>query len=109
MLLSPQDQKNRIHLRKHHLSSFNNRMTLWTKRDHQMKFGDAGFAMMNRDRALCATGSATTPTGVVVSLQHFLTQAAEVSSILPLQRVARRTQPMRENIRSPARAVHGDL
>ena len=109
MLLAPEDQKNRVHLRKHHLSSLNNRMTLRAKRDHQMKFRDAGNTMVNRDRALCATRSATAPTGVVVSLQHFLAQAAEVRRVLSLQRVARRTKTMRENIRSPAGAVHRDL
>lgn len=56
VLLSPQLQQQRCHLREHHLRTLHLRMACWTQRDHQFQPGDAGDAM-HGDLAFSSTGS----------------------------------------------------
>ena len=76
------------------------------KGDHQCKNRLPRYAMMNDDGSFVATGSIAHPAAVTVPFEHFLAKPSKVFLILPLERVADRAHPMRENLRLPAPAVH---
>ncbi|MBB5319317.1 hypothetical protein HDF09_004023 [Edaphobacter lichenicola] len=65
--------------------------------------------MMHYDGSLATTRGSAYPTAIAVTLQNSLAKPAEVLLILPLKRVARRTEAMRENSFIPASAVHCSL
>ncbi len=62
--------------------------------------------MVNDDGPLVASGGIAHPAAVAVPFQHFLAKPSKVFLILPLERVADSTHPMREDLRLPAPAVH---
>ena len=60
---------------------------------------------MHDDRALVAAGSIADPAVVAVPFEHLFPQSTEVLFILPLQRVAGRTQALGQNFVVPAPAM----
>jgi hypothetical protein len=85
MLLPPQLQQQRRHLRKYGFGSMDLRMTARTERDHQVQNRLAGNAVMDSDRPLIATGSLADAASVLIPLQDLLSQTAEVFLILTLE------------------------
>ena len=85
MLLPPQLQQQRRHLRKHGFGSMDLRMTARTERDHQVQNRLARNAVMNSDRAFVTTGSLADAASILISLQNLLAQTAEVFLILMLE------------------------
>jgi len=85
MLLPPQLQQQRRHLRKHGFGSMDLRMTARAERDHQVQYRLARNAVMDSDRPLIATGSLTDATSVFIPLQNLLAQTAEVFLILTFE------------------------
>src|ERR1700733_2955716 len=105
MLLSPQFQQQRCHLREHHLRTLHLGMATRTQRDHQFQPGEARDAMMHRDLTFPSTRSAAPSAAVAVAREDRFAQAAEVRFVLPLHRVATRAQSQRKYLRMPARAA----
>ena len=85
MLLPPQLQQQRRHLRKHGFGSMDLRMTARAERDHQIQYRLARNAVMDSDRPLIATGSLADAASVLIPLQDLLSQTAEVFLILTLE------------------------
>jgi hypothetical protein len=85
MLLPPQLQQQRRHLRKHGFGPMDLRMTSRAERNHQVQNRLARNAVMNSDRSLDATGSLADAASVLISLQNLLSQTAEVFLILTLE------------------------
>jgi hypothetical protein len=84
MLLPPQFQQQRRHLRKHGFGSMDLRMTPRAERNHQVQNRFARDAVMDSDRPLIAPGSLTDSASVLISFQNLLTQTAEILLILTL-------------------------
>jgi hypothetical protein len=101
MLLPPQLQQQRRHLRKYGFGSMDLRMTARAERDHQIQNRFARDAVMDNDRPLIATGSLTDSASVLIPFQNLLTEAAEVFLILTLERIASWTQSERNDTGSP--------
>lgn len=85
MLLPPQLEQQRRHLRKNGFGSMDLRMTPRAKRDHQVQNRFARDAVMDSDRPLIATGSLADSASVLIPFQNLLTQTAEVFLILTLE------------------------
>jgi hypothetical protein len=85
MLLPPQLQQQRRHLRTYGFGSMYLRMTARAERDHQVQNRLARYPVMNRDRPLTATGSLADAASVLIPLQNLLSQTAEVFLILTLE------------------------
>ena len=102
MLLPPQLQQQRRHLRKYGFGSMDLRMTARTERDHQVQNRLAGNAVMDSDRPLIATGSLADAASVLIPFQNLLSQTAEVFLILTLERIAGWTQAERNDTGPPA-------
>ena len=62
--------------------------------------------MVNDDGAFIAPRGIAYPASVTVPFEHLLAKPPKVFLILPLERVADRAHPMRENLRFPTPAVH---
>jgi hypothetical protein len=85
MLLTPQLQQQRRHLRKHGFGPMDLRMTPRAERDHQVQNGFARDAVMDSDRSLVATGSLADAASVLIPFQNLLSQTSEVFLILALE------------------------
>ena len=85
VLLPPQLQQQRRHLRKHGFGSMNLRMTARAERDHQVQNRLARNAVMNGDGALITTRSLTDAASVLIPFKNLLSQPAEVFLILTLE------------------------
>ncbi len=109
VLLSPQFEQERRHLRKHSLGVAHLGVTAGTERDHQVQKGPSGCAVMHDDGSFAPSGRSADTATVAVALEHSLTEAAEVCLIPPLERVAGRAEAAREDLPVPAAAIHRSL
>ena len=85
MLLPPQLQQQRRHLRKHGSSPMDLRMTSRAERNHQIQNRLARNAVMDSDRPLIATGSLADSASVLIPFQNLLSQTSEILLILTLE------------------------
>ena len=65
--------------------------------------------MVHRDRPLVAAGRSAAPAEIAVPLQNALPQAAEMSLVLPAERVAGRAVAVRHDLLAAAAAVQRAL
>jgi hypothetical protein len=65
--------------------------------------------MMHHDGALPTSRRSADAAAIAIALQNSFTEPAEILLILPLERVARRAEAMREDLLIPAPAVHRSL
>ena len=109
MLLTPQFQEERRHGRKHRLRAVNLGMAARAQRKHQVQDRLARYPVVDDDGALVTTGSITDAATVAVSLQNRFSQATKMLFVLPLQRVACRTQAQSQDLGVSAWAMHYPL
>ncbi len=90
-------------------SSMNFGVTPRTERDHQVEDRPTRHPMMYGDGTLVSSRDTADAATVAIALKDRLPQSSEVLLILPLQRVAGRTQAQSKHLRVPARAMHDPL
>ena len=109
MLLSPQLQQQRFHLRKHGFCPMDFSVTARAKRDHQVKKGLSRHPMVNDDRSLVSSGSSARAASVPIPFKNPLPKTAEVFLILPFKGVAGRTEAIGEDLLPAAPAIQRPL
>lgn len=106
MHLSPKFQQERWHEPNHNSRAMDLGMTSRTERDHQVQDGLAWHTMVDDDGPLVSARSVADAATVVVAFQHLFPEPAKVFLVLPPERVADSTHPMREDLRFTAPAMH---
>jgi hypothetical protein len=109
MLLSPQLEQKWRHSGEHSSRSMGRCMTTGTKRQHQAHHRFAGHPMMHNDGPFIAARGVTNTTAIAVTFQDRFAQTTEVFFILPLQRVAGRTQAQGNDPGVPRMAMYYPL
>lgn len=102
MLLAPQFQQQWRQDRKHGAGTMHLGVTAGAKRNHQLQLRDARYTVMREHLPAMAAD----PAGEAVPSQHVIAQPAKVLClIVPLQCVAARAKPVRQNLHPPAPAA----
>ena len=106
MGLSPQFYKQQRHEPDNHTGPVDFSVASRAERNHKVEDRLPRHPVVNDDLALVTAGRITDAATIAVTFQHPLPQATKIFLILPLERIADSTHPLRKDLRSPAPAMH---